>query len=676
MVSEIWVDPDVQNQQVYEDLLVAVEASAGTLSLFIAVCDNDELRNQTILRYENELQPAIRPYRLTLARGEPSLRLAISQLVHSDEYLSQGGEAVLTVTGTEQLSFLHLGKERSEQEIFFGYLQWTREGLREFPYPIILWVTNQLLANLSKKAPDFWSWRKDVFRFTSKQTSSVARSEIPFIFSALEKFELLDQEKEDGELLPLEDLKTLIQKIEEQRPEDPLLGTLYDQMGKIYGGRAERGESSDYQSEIAQAIEYFHKAANLYKTFGDEADLASSLSDLASLYKSQGQYEKAEPLYEQALEMGKRLLGEEHPDVATSLNNLAGLYRNQGRYEQAEPMYKRALAIQEKVLSPEHPNVATSLNNLAELYRDLGRYEQAEPLHKRALVIWEKVLGPEHPNVATSLNNLAGLYDRQGRYEQAELMYQRALAIQEKVLGPEHPDVATSLNNLAGLYRNQSRYEQAEPLYERALAIREKVLGLEHPYVAQSLSNLAGLYRNQGRYKRAEPLHKRALAIQEKVLGPEHPDVATSINNLAGLYFSQGRYELAEPLQKRALAIQEKVLGSEHPYVATSLDNLAILYEAQNKYDKVEPLYIQALEILVNRLGSNHPSTVIARQNHIAFLAKVVQEHPVVLEHLLSAGSLMTQQLLRQMMKESRSNSTIGSTLSKGTKPKGFKPRQ
>jgi tetratricopeptide (TPR) repeat protein len=588
MVSEIWVDPDVQNQQVYEDLLVAVEASAGTLSLFIAVCDNDELRNQTILRYENELQPAIRPYRLTLARGEPSLRLAISQLVHSDEYLSQGGRAVLTVTGTEQLSFLHLGKERSEQEIFFGYLQWTREGLREFPYPIILWVTNQLLANLSKKAPDFWSWRKDVFRFTSKQTSSVARSEIPFIFSTLEKFELLDQGKEDGELLPLEDLKTLIQKIEEQRPKDPLLGTLYDQMGKIYAGRVDRGESSDYQAETAQAIEYFHKAANLYKTFGDEVDLASSLNNLALLYQSQGQYEKAEPLLVQVLEMRERLLEEEHPDVAQSLNNLAGLYRYQGCYEQAELLLKRALSIQEKVLGSEHLDIATSLNNLAGLYDSQGLYAQAEPLLERALVIREKALGSEHPDVAASLNNLAELYRNQGRYEQAKPLSQRALSIREKVLGSEHPDVAQSLSTLAELYRNLHLYEEAERLYKRALAIVEKVLGSEHPYVAASLNNLAELYREQGRYEQAEPLYKRALAIGKKVLGPKHPNVAISLNNLAELYREQGRYEQAEPLYKRALTIVEKVLGSEHPNTTAVRQNYKTLLSKLPKSLKPE----------------------------------------------------------------------------------------
>jgi tetratricopeptide (TPR) repeat protein len=531
MVSEIWVDPDVQNQQVYEDLLVAVEASVGTLSLFIAVCDSDELRNQTILRYEKELQPAIRPYRLTLARGEPSLRLAISQLVHSDEYLSQGGRAVLTVTGTEQLSFLHLGKERSEQEIFFGYLQWTREGLREFPYPIILWMTNQLLANLSKKAPDFWSWRKDVFRFTSKQTSSVARSEIPFIFSTLEKFELLDQGKEDGELLSLEDLKTLIQKIEEQRPKDPLLGTLYDQMGKIYAGRVERGESSDYQAETAQAIEYFHKAANLYKACGDEVDLASIFNSLAGLYRDQGKYDQAEPLLVQALEINKPLLGEEHPSVATSLNNLASLYHSQGKYDKAEPLYQKSLAILKKALGEEHPNVAATLNNLAYLYNSQGKYDQAEPLYQQSLEIRKRLLGEEHPDVSTSLNNLASLYKSQGQYEKAEPLYQQSLEMRKRLLGEEHPDVATSLNNLAGLYYSQGHYDQAEPLFLQALELYKRLLGKEHPDVATSLNNLAALSYSQGEYEQAELLFMQSLEMRKRLLGQEHPDTVAVLQN-------------------------------------------------------------------------------------------------------------------------------------------------
>ena len=64
--------------------------------------------------------------------------------------------------------------------------------------------------------------------------------------------------------------------------------------------------------------------------------------------------------------------------MVTSLNNLALLYKTQGHYVQAEPLYKRALAINEKALGPDHPSTGTSLNNLAQLYSNQGRYEDAE----------------------------------------------------------------------------------------------------------------------------------------------------------------------------------------------------------------------------------------------------------------------------------------------------------
>ena len=93
--------------------------------------------------------------------------------------------------------------------------------------------------------------------------------------------------------------------------------------------------------------------------------------------------------------------------MAASLNNLALLYKDQGKYADAEPLYQRALAIWEDALGPAHPDVATSLNNLAGLYYAQGQYAEAEPLYRRALAIWEKALGPEHPKVAANLNNLA-----------------------------------------------------------------------------------------------------------------------------------------------------------------------------------------------------------------------------------------------------------------------------
>ena len=60
----------------------------------------------------------------------------------------------------------------------------------------------------------------------------------------------------------------------------------------------------------------------------------------------------------------KQLLGENHPDYALSLNNLAFLYKYQGKYEQAQPLYEKALDIAERVLGTNHPNTVTIQENL------------------------------------------------------------------------------------------------------------------------------------------------------------------------------------------------------------------------------------------------------------------------------------------------------------------------
>ncbi|MGD1909623.1 MAG: tetratricopeptide repeat protein [Rivularia sp. (in: cyanobacteria)] len=62
---------------------------------------------------------------------------------------------------------------------------------------------------------------------------------------------------------------------------------------------------------------------------------------------------------------GLSRLGENHPHTATSLNNLAYLYKNQGRYEEAEALYIQALELTKQLQGVNHPDTASSLSNLA-----------------------------------------------------------------------------------------------------------------------------------------------------------------------------------------------------------------------------------------------------------------------------------------------------------------------
>ena len=103
----------------------------------------------------------------------------------------------------------------------------------------------------------------------------------------------------------------------------------------------------------------------------------------------QGRYAEAEKLWLAALKEAEKF-GPQDPRLATSLNNLAELYRAQGKYAEAEPLYKRALEIDEKALGPDHPNVATTLENYAALLRETQRNAEATEMEARAKEIRAK----------------------------------------------------------------------------------------------------------------------------------------------------------------------------------------------------------------------------------------------------------------------------------------------
>ncbi len=375
------------------------------------------------------------------------------------------------------------------------------------------------------------------------------------------------------------------------------------------------------RGDYAGAIKIWENiASGLSEIFGpDHPNVATGLNGLAGLYQDQGEFIKAEALYQRSLLIREKSLGPDHPDVAISLNNLAGLYHDQGKYSKAEPLFLRSLLIREKALGPENLAVALSLNNLALLYRDQGNYARAEELIRRSHRIREKLLGADNPDVALSLNNLAGIYSSQGHYDKAEPLYQRSLLIWEKALGPMHPNVAASLSNIASLYQDQGQYSKAEPLLLRSLRIRETALGPRHPNVATILNNLAGLYRKQGQYKKSELLYQRALMIWEDSLGPGHPTVATVLSNLGVLYTKRGIYSKAEQLLRRSLLIREKTLGPDHPEVALALGNLAQVYLSQDLDSKAEPLFARSLKIQEKALGPSHPE-VATTLNNLALL--------------------------------------------------------
>lgn len=308
------------------------------------------------------------------------------------------------------------------------------------------------------------------------------------------------------------------------------------------------------------------------------------------------------------------------PEVSELLAKAGNYLMWRGRLSEAEPLLKQAVELGERQYGPDHPLLLFCLTKQAELFWSQGKYDHTELLLQRILALAERYQGADHPKTAGIFNALGILYWKQGKYELAESLYQRALCIREQQLGSEHLETAETFNDLALLYWEQKKYAEAEPLYQRSLHIREQQLGREHPVTAISINNLANLYCYLGKHEQAEPLYQRSLRIREQRFGPEHPKTAIVLINLAALYRDQGKYEQAEPLYVRARAINEQKLGAEHPEMATVLHHLARLYRLQGRMEQAEPLYRRALTISEQQLGFAHPKTAKIRDDYNGWL--------------------------------------------------------
>ena len=393
------------------------------------------------------------------------------------------------------------------------------------------------------------------------------------------------------------------------------------------------------QNDFAQARKYFSRALNGYKELAKdnpktyEPYLASTLNNLAILYKNTQHVTESEQMYLEALESYRRLSKskpERLPYVAGTLNNLGLLYSDTQRFEESEAMYLEALKIRRRLAKTKpdtyEPSLALTLNNLAILYKNTQRFAESEALLMEALEI-QKRLAKKNPqayesDLAMTLNNLAVLYANTSRQGESETWHREVLEIYRRMAkeNPKayEPVLATTLNNLAIFYKNSQHFTESEKLHSEALEICKRLAKEDpeayEPDVALTLNHLAALYYSTQRFEESETARMEALAIYRRLAAgnPQHfeREVAVTLNNLAILYENTHRLPESEALHLEALEIQRRLAKDNpqayEPDVAVTLDNLADLYFNTQRLTESEALYLEALDVF-RRLAKETP---------------------------------------------------------------------
>jgi CHAT domain-containing protein/tetratricopeptide (TPR) repeat protein len=301
----------------------------------------------------------------------------------------------------------------------------------------------------------------------------------------------------------------------------------------------------------------------------DHIEVAKTLDLLATLREEAGAQNGGDRLRARGISIFESAHATENRYYAAALHNMAASYASRGNYPKAQQLYEQALEIFRRVLPPGDIHAGYTVTMLAMNYLQQGFYNESEELLQEALRNCITLFGPEDGITAAAMGNLTGLYRAQGKFDEAEALAKRALDLAKVALRGD-PLLARWYFALGSILTQQGKYTEAIDTLGRALAIWDaaKEGGWR---VISSIHLIGECHLGQRDYAGALAQFERALALHDSLASDEEARADTYLL-MAKVLARTNKVVTADSLLDVAQKTREKFLGTHNPQVAEVLD--------------------------------------------------------------------------------------------------------
>lgn len=356
---------------------------------------------------------------------------------------------------------------------------------------------------------------------------------------------------------------------------------LFEEIGDLQGQAITLFHIADiYSNEYGlekPAIEFFEKSLAIWKKLDDPANLSICLTAAANEYRLNGQNEKSESYFKQAIEINHSTNNSHGNAVVFSL--LCRFYNDTGYFQKGFENCRESLKI---TLDTDPLTDYFTYQALGALSGNTGDMVNAEKniyLGFERVKVVKDIINPIR--FARSLGGVAGIYYQKKDYKKAIENYTSALSISEKVNRP----VFTSLflMQLGESYYLLKDYEKVIEYGERSL----QLLRLHDPRRRQAALTLLG--KTYGMVKQTEKA--RSFLFEAIAVNRQNNDRYAA---------SECLYELSA-IEKRS-----ENLSEAHNYINQAITNMEILRadllgkNQRSSYNSILKIYYELeIEILV-----------------------------------------------------------------------------
>lgn len=333
-----------------------------------------------------------------------------------------------------------------------------------------------------------------------------------------------------------------------------------------------------------EAIDYYDRALGIQMKLGcNEVQLAMARVLAGSVQYSLGHFRKALKLFQDAIDTLRDHVGSEQETVAATLFHMGVVRMALCEYDDAMSDFRDALEVQKKLLGNEHPATLRTRREIGNLYAVYeSELDSAFEEFNEILSAQRRIHGGKHPNVAETLQSIGCAQAKKGDHAMALRTLEDCYNMRLEYLGMDHPLQATTLHEIAKIQVKRGRLKKAIHICDAALNIRVESLSEQHIDVAMALATKGSCLVAQNSFAEGNKIFLEALGIATEAVGAIHPSVASIHEQIGMMHLQKCHFEEASASINKALEVyRQSNLDEDHPGIKEALKELERVERAE-----------------------------------------------------------------------------------------------
>lgn len=393
------------------------------------------------------------------------------------------------------------------------------------------------------------------------------------------------------------------------------LNSLHD-LGFILHNQGEYAEAEVHHGRELAGIRTLHEQDPL--DIHSIHMLIDALNSVALVHERQGEFEEAQRLLQEALELSQDINGRKHPQTWDTMKLLASTKGRLRKFEEARALFDEVLAGLEKEFGRTHYLTLDHRDVYSTFLSEEGNYALAEEELKSLLE--DEILANRGANYR-AMHDLGFVLHQQKKYGEAENTLKHLLHLQEQAASDTKPSVKAgyagprvnanaSRRFVAMCLEAQGKTDEAKKYQHLALDLSTAEADVEE---AKKLHEKSLYLYKEGCYKEAEVIARKELEIRMEHDGLDNGRTQTCLLQIARTLHKQNPNSDSQSLTRQVLAYRRRVHGWISSETREALEFLADTTADQGKFEEAEGYYRQLVSWIEGIYDKFDQSTFYAR---------------------------------------------------------------